>query len=264
MRAGLGRGPRCQIAFALGGLRLGGICCGRRTLLLHEIQLGLRRRFRHPFMRLIAGPNYLTVHVLCIRSLWTQTPLTLDQPSDSGVTGASFTAGMFFVSVLLLVEAFGALGVGVGAALSGAAPAMAVETRIRKIFRIIKVLILHFAPERSSDWSLRLRGSQISPIILRTASMNAGDSINRIKMQIPFRDRALIAIYHSPDQGETWEKCSRARTNPTRTITLRIKPTTKEKPAAYLVDRSLKSKIPGGRSLCINQSAPGYPACQHF
>lgn len=84
------------------------------------------------------------------------------------------------------------------------------------------------------------------------------------KNAIPFRDRALIAAYYSPDQGDIGEKCSRAKTNPTRTITLRIKPATKQKPAAYRVDRSLKSKIPGGRSLCIRQFALADAACQHF
>lgn len=74
------------------------------------------------------------------------------------------------------------------------------------------------------------------------------------KDAIPLRSHAIIVSYHSPDQGETCEKCSRARTIPTRTITLRIKPTTKQKPAAYLVDRSLKSKIPGGRSLCMSSN----------
>jgi hypothetical protein len=95
--------------------------------------------------------------------------------------------------------------------------------------------------------------------------MNAVEKFHQPqKNTIPFRDRTLIAAYYSPDQGDIGEKCSRAKTNPTRTITLRIKPTTKQNPAAYRVDRSLKSKIPGGRSLCTSLSTLADAACQHF
>ena len=56
---------------------------------------------------------------------------------------------------------------------------------------------------------------------------------------------------HCPDHGVGCEKCSRARTTPIRTSTLIRNPTTKQKPAAYRIERSLRSKIPGGLSLCI-------------
>ena len=80
-------------------------------------------------------------------------------------------------------------------------------------------------------------------------------SANRVKKQsspdlISF-PVASIGRLHDPDQGAACEKCSRARATPMRTRTLAIKPTTKQNPAAYRIERSPRSKIPGGLSLCI-------------
>ena len=47
-----------------------------------------------------------------------------------------------------------------------------------------------------------------------------------------FESRSELFPRQNPDQGVDWEKCSRARTTPIRAITLTMKPTTKQNPAA--------------------------------
>src|SRR3954449_3802927 len=63
-------------------------------------------------------------------------------------------------------------------------------------------------------------------------------------------------LNQNDDHGLGREKCSRASTIPIRTMTLKTKPTTKENPAAYFSDRSLRSKTPGGLSLCTSETVP--------
>ena len=55
---------------------------------------------------------------------------------------------------------------------------------------------------------------------------------------------------YPPHHGFDCAGFSVVRTTMTRTMTLRTNPTTKLNPAAYLMDRSVRSKIPGGLSLC--------------
>ena len=154
---------------------------------------------------------------------------------------------------------------------------MLVRAITRKIFRIISGwLFLRSAPGRIAEVAAALCDRQINwpehilpfagegkpkPCFFgnifsaRARPIAAAAVISRDRQ----RGRQSAATpacrkLYGPQVGVDCVKCSVLRTTMIRTITLRTNPTTKLKPAEYFRDRSARSKVPGGLSLCTMES----------